>query len=359
MPDRIPQGIVRRYTILMTISQKDKLKKAATSDESQALASAQIGDFMSASFYITAALQKYTRLNDSKKIQELKGMQVEYNQKSGPLQSHEISIPLDDDTRNELNKLIDSFTNEPSLASNLYRMAKSTVLVPRLEEAKKNAKNIRPITAQFARHMLVDDDGHTLSYDDFNATWLLQHYGISFDFSRRIIDTVISRLVANNQYTRDSIMNTIASKHLYSTEQLLKIDAALERRFADDYFSAIHIVTPLIENIFMSLSGKVGLDTITFGGKQTSTRSKNLSTNILLSNEYGEMWGSDFCYMLNFFMYEPMGTRFRHRVAHGDIKMEECNFSTFNILFYFLIKMSLMVEVHEADPIAVKEHKPA
>lgn len=331
----------------MTTSEKDKLRKTAASDESRAVEAAKNGEFMNASFQITSALQKYTKLGDSKKIQELKKLQVEYNQKAEPLQSHEISIPLDDNMRAELDSLINSFTNKPTLAENLLRVAKSAVLVPRVEEAKKNAKNIRPVTAQLVTHMLIDDDGHTLSYDDFDSTWLQEHYGISFNFSRDILNTVISDLIAKKQYNQEAIMNVIVDRRLYTTSQLLKIDAALERRFANDYFSAVHILTPLIENLFMAISRNVGLDTITFGGKQTSTRDKTLSSNMLLSKEYGDAWGTDFCYMLNFFMYEPMAARFRHKVAHGDIKMNECNFSSFNILFYFLIKMTLMVEVHE------------
>lgn len=333
----------------MNASEKDNLKKAAKSDESRAKEAAKNGEFMSASFHITAALKKYTTLNDSKKIQELKNLQVEYNQKAEPLQSHEVSIPLDDNMRSELDKLINSFTDKPNLEENLQRVVKSGVLVPRLEEAKKNAKNIRPVTAQLVTHMLIDDDGHTLSYDDFDSTWLHEHYGISFNFSRDILNTVISNLISKGQYEHNAIMNLIAGKRLYTTDQLLKIDAALERRFANDYLSAVHILTPLIENLFMSISRGVGLDTITFGGKQTSTRDKTLSTNILLSKEYGEAWGTDFCYMLNFFMYEPMAARFRHKVAHGDIKVNECNFSSFNVLFYFLIKMTLMVDVHEVQ----------
>jgi hypothetical protein len=331
----------------MITSEKDKLRKSAVVDESRAIESANNGEFMNASFQITSALQKYTKLGDSEKIQELKKLQVEYNQKSEPLQSHKVSIPLDDNMRAELDKLINSFTDKPTLAENLLRVAKSAVLVPRVEEAKKNAKNIRPLTAQLATHMLIDDDGHTLSYNDFDSTWLQQNYGISFNFSRDILNTVISNLIAKKQYNQEAIMNIIVDRRLYTAGQLIKIDAALERRFANDYFSAVHILTPLIENLFMSISRNVGLDTITFGGKQTSTRDKTLSSKILLSKEYGGAWGTDFCYMLNFFMYEPMAARFRHKIAHGDIKMNECNFSSFNILFYFLIKMTLMVEVHE------------
>ncbi|MBL8121482.1 hypothetical protein JNM87_01900 [Candidatus Saccharibacteria bacterium] len=331
----------------MNTAEKDKLNKDAASDERRALEAAKNGEFMNASFHVTSALQKYTRLNNNKKIQKLKALQVEYNQKAEPLQSHEISIPLDDNMRAELDRLINSFTSKPTLEENLIRMAKSAVLVPRLKEAEKNAQNIRPVTAQLVTHMLVDDDGHTLSYDDFETTWLHEHYGIAFNFSRDIINTITSGLIDSGQYTHEAIMNIIVEKRLFNTVQLLKIDAALERRFADDYFSSIHILTPLIENLFMFISRNVGLDTITFGGKQTSTRDKTLSSNILLSKEYGQAWGTDFCYMLNFFMYEPMAARYRHKIAHGDIKMSECNFSTFNILFYFLIKITLMVEVHE------------
>jgi hypothetical protein len=333
----------------MTTSEKDKLRKSAVGDESRAIESANNGEFMNASFQITSALQKYTKLGDSKKIQELKKLQVDYNQKAGPLQSHKISIPLDDNMRTELDNLINSFTDKPTLAENLLRVAKSAVLVPRLEEAKKNAKNTRPITAQFVTHMLIDNNGYTVSYDDFESTWLQENYSISFNFSRDILNTVISNLIAKKQYNQEAIINIIVGRRLYTASQLVKIDAALERRFANDYFSAVHILTPLIENLFMSISRNVGLDTITFGGKQTSTRGKTLASNMLLSKEYGDAWGTDFCYMLNFFMYEPMATRFRHKVAHGDIEMNECNFSSFNILFYFLIKMTLMVEVHEVE----------
>lgn len=328
---------------------RDKLKRDASGEERRAKDAAGKGEFMAASFHVTSALQKYAKLNDNKKIQQLKALQVEYNTKSEPLQKLEVSVPLDDEQTAELNRLIKSFSDKPTLSENLLMIAKSRVLVPRLNEARKNAENIRPITAQLATQMLIGDDGHTLSYDDFDTTWLLENYGFAFNFTRSLLDTIISDLITNEQYNRENIMNVIVGKKVYTADQLLKIDAALERRFADDYLSAIHILTPLVENTFMYISRLIGLDTITFGGKQTSTRGKNLSTSILDSEEYREAWGEDFCYMLNFFLLEPMSHRFRHKVAHGDIKIGECNFSTFNILFYLYIKMTLMVQVNEVE----------
>lgn len=328
---------------------KDKLRSDATSDEQRARDAADNNEFMNASFHITVALQKYAKLSDSEKIQELKALQVEYNTKSDPLQKFEISVTLDDEQRAELDRLINSFSDKPTLAENLLMMARAKVLVPRLAEAQKNAETIRPITAQLVTQMLINDDGHTLAYDDFDTTWLHENYGFAFNFTRSLLDTVVSNLITSGQYTHKEIMDIILSKGAYTADQLLKIDAILERRFADDYLSAVHMLTPLIEKTFMYISRLVGLDTITFSGKQTSTRNRNLSTDILSSKEYKEAWGDDFCYMLHFFLFEPMAHRFRHKIAHGDIKVGECNFSTFNVLFYFYIKMTLMVEIKEVS----------
>ncbi len=337
------------YNKSMKAENKAKLKKQADSERERALEAAKNNEYMSAAFHAASALRSYNRLNDSEKIQELKALVVEYNSKSEPLKKFDISVPFTKKQQDEWEELLSSFVSKDTLADNLFIVGKSRVLLPRLEEAKKNAKNIRPITAQLATHMQMGNDGHIISYDNFDNSWLNENYGFQVNLTMSILDIVFSRLVASKQLTRDAIMDIFVSKNTYTTDQLLKIDAALERRFEGDYFSAVHIITPLIENIFMYLSRLVGLDTITFNGKQTSTRNKNLSSDILQSKEYGEMWGTDFCYLLSFFLYDPTAHRFRHKIAHGDIKMNECNFTTFNMLFYILLRMTMMIEVKEVQ----------
>lgn len=332
----------------MKAEERTKLKTQADNDRARAIDEAKNGQYMNAAFHAASALRSYNRLSDSAKIQELKSLLVEYNSKAEPLQSHKISVPFTKEMQDQFDELINTYADKDTLAENLLRIAKSSVLLPRLKEAKKNAKNIRPVTAQLITHMQLGDDGHTVSYDDFDGSWLNENYGIQVNLTMSILDLAISKLIERKQFARDALMDIFAGKGVYSVDYLLKLDAVFERRFEDDYFSAIHILTPLIESTFMSLSRLVGLDTITFNGKKTSTRNKNLSSDILLSKEYGDMWGTDFCYMLSFFLYDPSAHRFRHKVAHGDIKMNECNFTTFNILFYFVLKMTMMIEVHES-----------
>lgn len=329
----------------MTKVERANLEQSAESDRARALQAAKNNEYMSAAFHIAAALKKYQKLNNSERIQELKRLLVEYNTKAPPLTSHKVSIPITEEMAEEFDKLIGSHTKQETLKENLLAIVKSGVLLPRLEQAKKNAREIRPVTAQLVTHMLLDGDGHTKSYDDFETTWLHQNYDIQMNLTHSILDTSISALVTKGQFKKDAIMDIFIDKGIFSTDYLLKLDAALERRFEDDYFSAIHILTPLIETTYMALSRKLGLDTITLGRKQVSTTNKTLSSDILKSKEYSEIWGSDFCYMIDYFMYEPTSHRFRHKIAHGDIKMNECNFTSFNLLFYFLIKMTMMINV--------------
>lgn len=329
----------------MNNSQK---KKEADSLKAQTLEAAKIGDFQNASFCSVKSLKLYGEAGDKRGIAELKKLTVEYNKETEKLmQVHEFSIDLDEKTRNEIQELIKKLTQEKTLAVNLEHLAKTGAVVPSFKVAQKNAKEIVPITAQFVTHMGIGADGHLSSFDDFENDWLRDHYGFQMDLVTKLLNSIFSELITKKQFIEKGIIDIVLAKGIFNTDHILKLQIALERRFTDDYFSAVHILVPLVEKTFMTLSGLVGLDNISFNGKTTSTRNSNLSPDILMSKEYQVMWGEDFCHMLNFFLLDARAYRFRHKIAHGDITVPECNFTSFNILFFFIIKMILMVRVDD------------
>lgn len=329
----------------MNNSQK---KEKADSLKTQALHAAEGGEFLGASFYAAQALKLYGEAGNKAGVAELKVLVVEYNKKAeANFQTHELSIPIDNETRDEMQEIVDGFTKADNLADNLERLSKSRVIVPRFTTAQKHAKEIVPVTAQLVTHMSIGSDGHLASFDNFENDWLRDNYGFQMDLSMKFLNAVFSDLITKGQFNEEGVMNSVVDKQIFRVEYLLKLEAGLERRFAGDYFSAVHILTPLVENTFISLSKLVGLDTYTYNGKSVSTRNSNLSPDILKSKEYQDVWGEDFCIMLNFFLLEPNAYRFRHKVAHGEITMSECNFTSFNILFFFIIKMILMIKVEE------------
>lgn len=325
-------------------------KKKANDLKVQALEAANNGDFQNASFFAASSLKLYGEAGDKTGITELKNLVIEYNKETEKLmQNHEFSIDLDDKTKNEIQDLIKRLTKEKTLAANMEHLAKTSAVVPSFKIAQKNAKEIVPITAQFITHMGIGANGHLSSFDDFENDWLRDHYGFQMDLVTRLLNSIFSELITKKQFTENNIMDIVLTKGFFHTDYILKLRVAIERRFDDDYFSAVHILVPLVENTFMSLSGLVGLDNISFNGKTVSTRNSNMSSDILMSKEYRAMWGEDFCHMLNFFLLDARAYRFRHKVAHGDITVPECNFTSFNILFFFIIKMILMIRVDDHE----------
>lgn len=321
-------------------------QKKADELKAQALEAAKGNEFLNASFFAAQALKLYGEAGNKTGVAELKKLVIHYNKEAeATMQEHEFSVELDKKTRNEIRELINTLTKADTLADNLNRIARSKAVIPNFATAQKNAKEIVPVTAQLVTHMGIGDDGHLASFDDFENDWLRDHYGFQMDFSIKLLNAVFSELITKGQFTEENIMQNVLDKRVFRAEYLMKLQAALERRFDDDYFSATHILTPLVESTFISLSKLVGLDTYTYNGKTVSTRNSNLSLDMLKSKEYQEMWGEDFCYMLGFFLLEANAYRFRHKVAHGEITMAECNFSSFNILFFFVIKMIMMIKI--------------
>ncbi len=313
----------------------------------QAKEVAEKGDYMSASFFAVKALKIFGEVNDSTAIKELKKLAVAYTRKSEEtMQSREISVPLDKELVTFLESMVNELTSSDSLLGNLEKIVNTKEMLPSFSAVKKTSEEIVPITAQLVTHMSIGDEGHVTSFDDFETSWFIENYGMNMNLSISSINRVFSELIKKKQFTQENLMGLVISKGIFTGEFLLKLEAVLERRFANDYLSAIHILVPMFDKVFMHFSGLLGLDIYTYNGRQTSTRNKTLSVEILKSEEFIKVWGEDFCYMLSYFLYDPNAQRFRHKVAHGDITVSECNFTTFNIVFFFLLRVIIKVQVN-------------
>jgi len=100
----------------------------------------------------------------------------------------------------------------------------------------------------------------------------------------------------------------------------------------------LHILISKLESLFLNLSEKLGIDIISLNReKEISTQIRTLSDVHLDSSAFKDVWGEDLCEQLNFVLFRPLGYKLRHRVAHGGITFEECNFSNATLIVYFYI----------------------
>ncbi|MDB5181831.1 MAG: hypothetical protein JWP13_594, partial [Candidatus Saccharibacteria bacterium] len=78
---------------------------------------------MNASFFAVKALKLYGEANDSKKVQEMKKLSIVYTKKSEEeMQSHEITVPLDDELITFLETMVNDLTASNALIENLEKI---------------------------------------------------------------------------------------------------------------------------------------------------------------------------------------------------------------------------------------------
>ena len=330
---------------------KEELRKEVNHKVSLAKGYASQGNYLLAAFEITQAMKLASDLGDKKLFIAIKKLSVEYNIKAeSELQTHTITTDKDSEINDMIIEFSQVLSKSRSLRINLTRIAHSKLLVPRYEEALKNAKEIVPVSAQIVTPMTFGEDGYLKSFDDFEGDWLMTQYNIQLQLTFSMLDLAFARLYRKGQLTAEKIMAVIVKREMYSMDSLLKLYTILQHRFNGDYYSAISLLVPHLEKTFMELSGALGLDTYTFGKTKTNTRGKSLSSQILNSPECQQIWGRDFCILIDLFLYSEDGHKYRHRVAHGEAGLPQYSLTAFNAVFYVFLKMTFGVTV-SAKPV--------
>jgi hypothetical protein len=122
------------------------------------------------------------------------------------------------------------------------------------------------------------------------------------------------------------------------TKSLLKLAFTLYKN--KDYVSSLHIFTPQFESVFLQMSSKYGIDTISLNrGDEISTQNRTLSEKHLNSEEYQSVWGEDLCEQIKFVLFKSNGYALRHKVAHGYISLRECNEDSVNTVLHLILKL--------------------
>ena len=62
-----------------------------------------------------------------------------------------------------------------------------------------------------------------------------------------------------------------------------------------------------------------------------------LGTDFLGNKKVQELWGEDLCAYINFCLFEPLGYKLRHKIAHGNINASECSFVSCILVFFLYI----------------------
>ncbi|MDO8657581.1 MAG: DUF4209 domain-containing protein [Candidatus Levybacteria bacterium] len=321
-----------------------KLKEAEDAEETE--------NFFAAAFFYRNTLESAIKLQNSKLIKLCKGKIVEMNKRSiasgKDFNEVESRHTLSEENQEALKKIINSILGLNDIKLVLNIIGEHPYFFPKVTEVESQAKKTIPVTYQIATLSTISDQGHNIrGGSDGSYSWFMKMYKLNQELIMDMYLDKIFYMLINNKTKKSKLglkelENYLSSSGIIEPNQLKIISVGLQRYFEKDYVSALHILVPQFEGVFLGLAQKCGIDIITLDQKMDiATRTKTLSEYHLDSEEFKNVFGEDFCKQIKFILFEPLGYKLRHKIAHGEIKPEECNFRNTNLTIYlYLVLLS-------------------
>lgn len=319
----------------------------------QARGAEQAANFLSAAHYYKEALKIARNLSDSASITLCKNKIVEMNQKAQKdFKRLSVRTELSKEQLEEIQKIVNSIL-DGDLETILQKIGVNPYLFPHIQRVEQSAQKTSPVILQMVSLSIIDSDGHLIrGGNNSNYAWIMKTYGIqqgmiSELYLKRIFDGLIEK-----GFNENSLMSYLRSKDIFPENNLAVIATGVNRYFAGDYVSALHILIPQFENVFLLLSERLGIDIIALNrGKEISTQLKTLSVEYLSSEPFQNKWGRDFCEQIKFVLFEPLGYMLRHKVSHGQITVAECTPQMANLIMYFFLVLAAIVTKKHEDSV--------
>jgi hypothetical protein len=301
-------------------------------------------NFFNASAFYKEALELSIKVKDSKLIRLCKNKIVEMNKKSidsgKDFKEVEISVDFSEDEQKAINKNIEKITGQDNINTTLEIIGVIPWFCPDIKEIEKQALSSTPIFYQFANLQTVSDSGHSLrGGSDPKYSWFMDTYRRTQKFIMDIyLNHIFYLLIRNKKLTLKNLFKYFSDSGLLNTDRLKIVNVGLEKYFEKDYVSALHILVPQFESFILDVAKKLGINIVALDTKlDVATRTMILSEAHLDSADFKRIFGENFCRQVKFILFEPLGYKIRHKIAHGEISFNECNFQNTTLILYLYL----------------------
>lgn len=318
----------------------------------------QANNFLVAAFIYKSSLEMAIKAKDAKLIKHCKKKLVEMNKKaisSGKdFKEVELTHEFSENEQDSINKFLNSILSLQDFNKILQVIGLHPFFVVNLKQVEETAKKTIPVFYQFGNLSTISDKGHTVRGSaEGNYSWFMQIYGNQQKF---ILQIYLGRLMymlmqgdsSNVKLTLNDLSSYFSASKVINKKNLEIILTGLKRYFEEDYISALHILVPQFESLLLTIAESCGIDIIALDQKRDiSTRTKILSEYHLDSEEFKSLFGKDYCRQVKFILFEPLGYKIRHKIAHGEISPAECSFGITTLILYLYLVLLARVEVRE------------
>ncbi len=171
------------------------------------------------------------------------------------------------------------------------------------------------------------------------------------------LDTLFERLRTEKCLNSESLLEYLTEWRYINLENLTLLKTGLDRYFADDFVSAIHILVPQYEDVLRTFLEKAASDTGIGAAERTVIKSRRRVRGWQYET-FGDLLQRDFTRTkfpddvrdyIRIVMAEQNGLNLRNKVAHGLILPSDCTASTVNIVLHLFLLLRIFPPRAESE----------
>jgi hypothetical protein len=209
--------------------------------------------------------------------------------------------------------------------------------LPNLKSAEKSVLSLFPLrkTQNDMTVSVAETETQKISQQmrDSLLLWIQINSGI-------VLSELFSRLKAQKGLDAVSLINYLTATGLFDENNVVLIERGVERYFADDYISTLHILVPQFEDVLRTLLERSGQGIIRQrrgqAGWEMETFGKFLEQDVVKTILPAEMLT-----YIQLVMTEQTGWNLRNRIAHGLIRPQDCTSVTAITVLHLILLLTL------------------
>jgi len=295
------------------------------------------------------AMQFYSQNGLTEKIKEMK-VKIRQSYEQSIKEMKLISIPMEV-PKEKIDILIKPFL-EINIMDALELISKSENLFPDLnaiqEQTKKQEKDF-PLQFLLDKSIL-DDDKKVMQAVEDNDNFKMAYdsiYMVHLNIRNTLFLTgVIDKLIRVKGLTADKFIQKVISWSLMPSQNISFIELGIRKFFEKDYISSLHILVPQFESCLRRMFSQAGFATTSI--KRGMVQHEETFNEFLNRDDVKEVLGESLHKCIQMIMVEQTGLNLRNKIAHGLIKVENCNKES-NILILFLYLQITKFKLKKVD----------
>ena len=298
------------------------------------------GSHMMKAKFLEKALQHYVKIGITDKIGELKIRIREAHaasQKEYIPMTWTLEIPTAD-----IEKLLAPYRSVPvedclGLAASDPRLVINVASVERQTLEEKATSAFMFAVPKF----VIDDDRKVFQSesDDDSFKFMANHeYKMNVIKTQIFLECIFEVLIKEREIKAEDFFSFLRGWSMLDDKNAALLEVGIERFFARDYVSALHILVPQLESCVRRMFAKAGYPTTSI--KKGITQHEQTFTEFLGRDDVKNELGPNFHKYCRWFLVDQTGLNLRNDIAHGLIRIEKCNETNVQTVLHLLLMLT-------------------